>query len=341
MRKMTVFLLVAALIGLAACAGSAEPPEQPDPVEQSTSLVVYTSMKDSLIAALADDFADKHPGIETEIVIDGAGRLMARIESEREAGSILADVIWTSEIPDFYYLRDEGLLLQYNPAGADDILNPLEDTGGYFLPARLGTMGIAYNTELIQTPPETWQDLMGPDYTDSFAFADPETSGTALMGIAALTEAFGESFFHSLSANGAFVGQGSSQVVEAVASGEIAACLAVDYITFDKMKSGAPIAMAYPPEMIVIPSPVAIFKDSPNAEAAQKFVDYLITPDAQQIIASIGTLPALDGIPASDEYNIPPTAEAMARAIEVNDAEMPVWKNHVTETFLDILAPTP
>ena len=337
MRKITISLLAAILIILSACAANTGQPEPPDPSEQQTVLVVYTSMKDSLIAALADDFEDKHPDIATEILIDGAGSLMARIESEREEGAVQADVIWTSEVPDFYYLRDEGMLLWYSPADADKVLNPLEDTGGYFLPARLGTLGIAYNTDRIETPPESWSDLTGPAYTDDFAFADPTTSGTALMGVVALTEAFGEAFFRDLRANGAFVGQGSSQVVESVAEGGIAACLAVDYITFDKAKSGAPIALAYPPEMIVIPSPVAIFKDSSNAEAAKKFVDYLITPDAQRIIAGTGTLPALDGIAVPDAYNIPPAAMAMARAIQVNDADMLTWKDEIVEAFLAIM----
>ena len=301
------------------------------------TLVLYTSMRDSLIMALAEDFQSKNPGIAVETRIDGAGSLMAQIESERGAGRVLADVIWTSEIPDFYYMRDEGLLLQYSPAGADKALNPLEDTGGYFLPARLGTMGIAYNTDIIKTPPESWSDLTGPDYKDRFAIADPETSGTALMGVVTLREAFGEGFFRDLRANGARVGQSATQIVEAVVSGELAACLAVDYITFDRARSGAPIAIAYPQEMIVIPSPVAIFKDSPNAGAARKFLDYLMTPAAQQIIAGSGTLPILDSISVPAEFNIPPVAEAMARAIELNDAEMLSWKDEVVRAFLDIM----
>jgi hypothetical protein len=160
------------------------------------------------------------------------------------------------------------------------------------------------------------------------------------MSVVLLTEAFGEQFFRGLRGNGAFIGQGSEQVIEAVAAGDIAACLAVDYITFDKMSSGAPIALAYPPEMIVIPSPVAIFKDSPNTESAKRFADYLITPEAQRIIASIGTVPVLDGISVPDIYNLPPAAEITARAIEVNNAETMAWKDEVVAVFLGIMNDT-
>ena len=325
MRKISIILLAFMLITiLTACN------EKPD-------LVIYTSMKDSLITSLVDDFKEKHPDITVDVRIDGAGNLMAQIESERQSGQIIADLIWTSEIPDFYYMKNEGLLLQYTPVGAENVLNPLEGTDGYFFPARLGTMGIAYNTDIIKTPPSSWRDLLGSEYAGSFAFANPETSGTALMAVVLLNEAFGKEFFTELRANGAFIGQGSTWVVDSIASGEITAGLAVDYITFDKAKSGAPIAIFYPQEMIVIPSPVAIFKDKENTEAAKKFADYLITPEAQQLIKNTGTLPVLNDIPALGEYNIPPVAEAMTRAIDVDEADMMSWKDDIVAAFIEIM----
>ncbi|MCL2089277.1 MAG: ABC transporter substrate-binding protein [Oscillospiraceae bacterium] len=328
MRKMSILLSVVMIISiLSACADKTAQPE---------TLVIYTSMKDSLITELTADFT-KNTNIAVETRIDGAGSLMSQIESERDAGQILADVIWTSELPDFYYMKDQNLLLQYRPVGADDLLNPLEDTDDFFLPARLGTMGIAYNTDIIKTPPQSWQSLLETDFAGRFAFANPETSGTALMGVFLLNQAFGQDYFRGLRANGAYIGQGSTWVVDAVASGEIAAGLAVDYITFDKAKSGAPIAMFYPQEMLVIPSPAAIFKDSLNTAAAQKFVDYLITPEAQRLINNSGTLPVLSGIPASGEYNIPPVTDAMARAINLNQSDLIAQKDDVVSAFMEIM----
>jgi len=294
-------------------------------------------MKDSLIMTLVDDFVAKNPDIIVDIKVAGAGTLMSQIEDERKNGKIIADVLWTSEIPDFYYMKNEGLLLHYTPAGAENIRNPLNNTDGYFFPARLGTMGIAYNTQLVSTPPASWHDLLGPEFANGFAIADPSTSGTALMGVAMLKNAFGTEFFHDLKANGATIGQGSSQVIEAVATGELAACLAVDYITFDKAATGAPIALAYPPEMIVIPSPVAIFKDSVNLENAKKFTDYLISQDAQKIIASTGTLPILDGVTVPKNYNIPPVAEAMARIITIDNAGASLLKDGIVDMLLNIM----
>jgi len=295
-------------------------------------------MRDTLISALIDDFIKKHPDIQVAHTIDGAGSLMEHVKTQHADGNILADIIWTSEIPDFYYMKNEEMLLRYRPAGADNIFNPLPDTGDCFLPVRLGTMGIAYNLNLVETAPQSWQDLLKPEFADGFAIADPSTSGTALMSIALLNDEFGERFFHDLRANGAFIAQGSSAVVNAVAEGEYAACLAVDYMAFDKINAGAPIWLAYPPEMIVIPSPVAIFESSSNQEAAKKFIDYLITPAAQQIIAETGTLPVLKDIPIPESYSIPPVTDAMSRAIQLNHESLQKWTDDLLNNFLAIMS---
>ena len=305
---------------------------------RANTLVLYTSMKDSLINSLIEAFESIYDYITVETKIAGAGTLMADIDGENERGEIKADIIWTSEIPDFYTMKDNGLLLQYTPDGAFAILNPLTDSESYFYPARLGTMGIAYNTNLVSQPPKTWDDLLGNDFTDSFAIADPATSGTALMSVVLLTHEFGQEFFVNLRDNGAFIGQGSSQVIEDVAEGKIAACLAVDYITFDKMDSGAPIALAYPEEMLVIPSPVAIFEGSLNVDAAKLFVDFLMTEEAQQIIATIGTLPVLDVVPFTGlDRDIPSVTEAMERAIELRDSDMMTIRFDVIANFIAIM----
>ncbi len=67
-------------------------------------LFVYTSMKETMLSEINTAFDKKHPEIKLDYQSSGAGKLMAKIAAERESGKILADVLWTSEIPDFYQL---------------------------------------------------------------------------------------------------------------------------------------------------------------------------------------------------------------------------------------------
>jgi iron(III) transport system substrate-binding protein len=78
-------------------------------------LYVYTSMKESLVSELKKAFKARHPEVKLDYQSAGAGKLMAKIAAERESGRLLADIIWTSEVPDFFQLKAEGMLHPYVP----------------------------------------------------------------------------------------------------------------------------------------------------------------------------------------------------------------------------------
>ena len=300
-------------------------------------LILYTSMKESLIGKLHDGFVKKNPGVSMDYQSAGAGKLMAKIAAERESGKILADVLWTSEVPDFYNMKKEGLLEQYISPASKEILNPFKDFDGSFTPARLGTLGIGYNTRLIKKAPATWQDLFQKEYKGAYGIANPALSGTAYMSVALLAKQFGWEYFEKLHANGAKIGKGSGQVVDDTASGELAASLAVDYIINDKIEKGATLALVYPPEMLVVPSPVAIIKNSPNLSAAKKFVDYLLSKEAQTIIATEGTLPVRTDVTVPGQFKLPAADDAVKRSIPIDYLELMAQKETMIKKFMDIM----
>ncbi len=301
-------------------------------------LIIYTSMKESLIGGLCDLFVKQNPGLAVDYQSAGAGKLMAKIAAERESGQILADVIWTSEVPDFFKMRADGILAKYESKRAGEVFNPFgAEYDGHFIAARLGTLGIAYNTRFIKTPPEQWSDLTKKEYNGAFGIANPALSGTSFMSVAILADKFGWEFFESLAKNKARIGKGSGQVIDDTASGDLVASLAVDYITNDKISKGATMALVYPPEMLVVPSPVAIFKDALNMEPAKKFVDFLLSKEAQEIIAAEGTLPVRADVQVPAQFKIPPAAEAMKRAIPINYQTILTQKETLVKKFTDVM----
>ena len=324
--KTLSLCVLTALVGLASTAVSAE-----------QKLFVYTSMKESMIGDLKTAFVKKHPDVKVDFQSAGAGKLMAKIAAERESGKIMADVLWTSEVPDFYQLKAQGILLPYIPQDIKALLNPLPDYDGSFTAVRLGTLGIAYNTRLIKEAPKTWADLQKPAFKGAYGIANPALSGTAYMSVAVLSKGFGWPYFEALRANGAKMGKGSGQVVDDTASGDLVASLAVDYITLDKVDKGATLALVYPPEMLVIPSPIAIFRNSPNVEAAKKFVDFVLSKDGQVIIANEGTLPVRSDVKVPDRYKLPPVDEAMKRAMKIDYKQIMAEKEATIKKFTDIM----
>jgi iron(III) transport system substrate-binding protein len=328
MKKSALFAAVTSVIcfGLVGSAAAAD-----------KKLFIYTSMKESLIGTLKDGFVKKNPGIAVDYQSAGAGKLMAKIAAERESGKILADVLWTSEVPDFYQLKKEDMLLPYKSPELANVFNPLPDYDGSFTAVRLGTLGIAYNTRFIKEAPKSWADLQKPAFKGAFGIANPSLSGTAYMSVALMSKQFGWEFFEKLRANRAKMGKGSGQVIDDTASGDLLASLAVDYITLDKIDKGATMKLTYPEEMLVIPSPITIFKNSPNADAAKAFVDYVLSKEGQTIIAEEGTLPVRADVVVPERFGLPPVADAMKRSIKVDYLKLIADKEATIKTFMTIM----
>lgn len=303
------------------------------PASAAEKLMLYTSMKESLVGKIRDAFAKKHPEVAFDYYSAGAGKLMAKVAAERQSGRMTVDVLWHSEVPDFYALKRDGMFERYVSPEAKNVRSTVVDPDGYFTPARLGTLGIAYNTKAVKEPPRSWQDLLDPRFRGGFGIANPALSGTSFMSVAMLANTFGWEFLEKLKANEARVGHGSGQVVDDTASGDLKASLAVDYIVLDKIQKGANLGFFYPQQMLVIPSPVAILKGTPNLPAAKKFVDFLLSKEGQTLIASSGTLPVRADVPPPTTLGIPSAEDAVKRAMKLDYEKTIAEKEAIIKRF--------
>lgn len=305
--------------------------------QKKEKLMLYTSMKETLIGDLKAAFEKNYPTIKMDYYSAGAGKIMAKVAAERQSGKLVVDVIWTSEVSDFYAMKKEGILQKYESPEAKYVVSPVFDPDFEFTPARLGTLGITYNTNKIKTAPKEWRDLLGPSYKNGFAIANPALSGTSMVSVSMIVNNLGWDFIQKLRANGAKMGQGSGQVVDDTAAGDLAACIGVDYITIDKIKLGAPLGFAYPKEMLVIPSPVAIFKGTANLSAAQKFVDFLLSKEGQTIIAQNCTLPIRRDVPIVEGVGLVRPEEAVKRAMKIDYIKLMEEKQSIIDKFTTIM----
>ena len=338
-KKIFTAALLLMMLLVTGCGGGDKPADTGDKKtnKPGSKLVIYTSMKESLIGGIVEGFKAKYPDIDVDWQSAGAGKIMAKLEAERQSGHLMADIIWTSEVPDFYQMKNEGLLEQYKPIVFDELLNPFDDYDGSFTAARLGTLGIVINTNKVTTEPTSWETIAtDPTYKDSFGIADPALSGTAFMSIALLEKQFGWDYIVRLHDNGATKSKGSGRVVDDTADGVLNACLGVDYITAGKIDKGAPLKMVYPHELLMVPSPVAIFKDAEHKDNAKKFVDYLLTQEAQQKVAEAGTVPVRRDVTMPERYNLPNPEDALANGIKINYSDVLDKKDDTIKKFSNL-----
>ena len=336
-KGITLTLLLVATVMSVILSGCGGDSQNNETSNTSNKLVIYTSMKASLIDGIVTGFKAKYPNIDVDYQSAGAGKIMAKLSAERQSGHLMADIIWTSEVPDFYQMKNEGLLEQYKPTVLNELLNPFDDYDGSFTAARLGTLGIVINTDKIKNPPTGWESIITDEvYKNAFGIADPALSGTAYMSVALLEKQFGWDYFVRLHDHGAIKSKGSGRVIDDTAAGTLNACLGVDYITASKIDKGAPLVMFYPKELLMVPSPVAIFKDSNNIDAAKKFVDYLLSQEAQQKIADAGTVPVRRDVKMPEKYNLPNPELALNSGIKINYNDILSKKENTIKKFSEL-----
>ncbi|MDR2574469.1 MAG: extracellular solute-binding protein [Desulfovibrio sp.] len=279
------------------------------------NLVLYTSVKEPLIGNLMRAFQNKYPSIAVNYQISGSIGISERIMEEYKAGDIKADLVWTSALHRFYAMEKQGLFEPYLSPAAPETFNALRGSQGYFSPTRFITLAIAYNTDLVKEAPQEWSDIFDPEFYNAFGVADPAISGTSFAALSLLVNRFGWDFVERFAANLSHVSADAETVVDETARGKLKACLAATYIVRERISKGAPLALAYPPEMLLLPTPIAIFAQSPNLDAAKQLVDFLLSREAQTIIAMEGSLPVRLDVTTPAHYNLPSPQEALSRAI--------------------------
>ena len=91
-------------------------------------------------------------------------------------------------------------------------------------------------------------------------------------------------------------------------------------------------------ELLVVPSPVAIFKGTTKLDASKKFVDYLLGQEAQAMVAAQGTIPVREDVKMPNKYfKLPTPKEALAKSIKINYTEALKTQQQTKDKFAQIM----
>jgi iron(III) transport system substrate-binding protein len=121
-------------------------------------------------------------------------------------------------------------------------------------------------------------------------------------------EGLGWGLYETLAENGAIAQGGNGGVLRAVAGGEKLYGFIVDFLAIRAAADGSPVQFVFPTEGVsAVTEPVAILSTAQNPAAAKAFVDFLISPEGQQLAADMGYLPAHPAI--TPPAGFPPLSE--------------------------------
>lgn len=262
-------------------------------------VVVFTTTPPAVHARIKADFDKANPGIEMEAIRLVGAQINTRIEQERAAGNIDGDAMITSELLWSVEATKKGWLKV--PVGPNAQAWP----EAFIKQGAVPLLGVnpfvlVYNTNLVKTPPTSYQDLLKPEFKGKIG-------ASALVGDPVIgwydwqERTQGAGWLAKLAAQNVKMYPGAVAPTQAVASGELAVNMwTVFGVTNPLIESGAPIKTVVPNPSYGAAYGGGVVAGSKRPNAALVFMDYMMSPRGQaQMVGNGEMASALPNVPGS------------------------------------------
>jgi sulfate/thiosulfate transport system substrate-binding protein len=160
---------------------------------------------------------------------------------------------------------------------------------------------------------KTWDDLIQPDV--EVLEPNPFTSGSAKWNIMAAygaqleqgkSPAEAREYLAKLFENVPVLDKSAREALQTFSSGKGDVLLGYENEAILAQQQGEEVDYVIPDETLLIENPIAVVNESKEPELAQSFVDFLYTPEAQEIFVSRGYRPVVEGTAGAEKFPSPP-----------------------------------
>lgn len=295
MQRVRHFLWIGAFLGgLLTCVWLTTPDSAP----AADKLIVYSGRAERLIKPVLDAFTAK-TGIQVELLSSGTTELVNRLKAEGDRTQ--ADVLITNDAGSLELARTAGLLRPLNMREIDRAIPSqfrASDNSWIGLSGRFWI--IAYNTTMVKPDQvKSLLDLADPKWKDKIAI--PNSGSEYLQaGVSVIRATIGDDrtkkFLEGLRENaGTQVYQKSSQIVDAVAKGQVAMGIVNHYYVYRHLATQptAPIAVLMPDQQeggmgaIMNVAGIGVLKHTTHLDSAKLLVEFLVAQAGQKMFADL------------------------------------------------------
>ncbi len=239
----------------------------------------------------------KSAGIKVNMSLKGSGEALAQLIAER--ANPKTDVWFGGTGDPHLQAAENDLTVAYKSASLPQLhawaQQQAQQSGYKTVGIYSGPLGFGYNTELVAKKklavPRSWADLLKPEYKGEIQVANPASSGTAYTMVATLVQLMGEDkafeYMKGLHKNiGQYTRSGTGPI-KAVARGETAVSISFVHDGPGEKLQGFPVETVTPSEGTGAEiGSMSIVKGARNMDAAKKFYEWALTPQAQQFGAA-------------------------------------------------------
>ncbi|MDO4788372.1 MAG: ABC transporter substrate-binding protein [Johnsonella sp.] len=276
-------------------ASSEESKEKEEPESAAADFTGKTLNVVATSEKYTDLFAEftKQTGAKVEFLSMSSGEVITRAKAE---GKPMADVWFGGGLDAFMAAKADGLLELYQSPNAEDIPEAYKDADGAWIAKGITVVGFLVNNSVMEEKnlevPKTWESLADEKYKGEVIMSNPAVSGTNYAAVKGLLDLYGEEkgweYMKKLNANISFYGKRGKDPQEKTQMGEFGiGIIPVDQSAFDVAMEND-LTVVYPEDGILwVPEGVAIFKGSDNTDVAKAFIDFMLTKEAQEMIAKL------------------------------------------------------
>ena len=261
-------------------------------------VTVVTSFAKDVTDPFKRAFEKAYPGVTLDVQNRNTNAAVRFIEETKSNNQI--DLMWASAPDAFEVLKNKKLLQAYKPKAtgiAEKVgTYPVNDPDGYYFGFAASGYGIMWNERYARAnrlpEPKEWQDLTKTAFFDLVSLAAPSRSGTTHLTIETILQ--GEGWdkgwrtIKEMAGNFRNVTERSFGVPEAVNSGQVGVGIVIDFFAFSAQAAGFPVKFAYPTVTTVVPANIGIVANAPNTPGAQAFIDFLLSPEGQEVLLDPG-----------------------------------------------------
>ena len=233
-------------------------------------------------------------GAEVDAVVGNTTQHAASIRAMM--GSSEYDIVYLDDSA-AQQLKNEGLLSVIDKdalTAAADIDPRAFDADGAYVVFMTGATAIAYNTDLVDTPPTSWADLFDEKWSGQIAIGDV-TGTSGWQFLLAVNKMNGGTLddvtpgieaIKPLAQDSVTLYTQADQLIALFERGEIAMAPWYPDRAGSAADQGLPIAIAYPSEGAVGIRPTLVIpKGAPHPELALKYIDTVLSKSGQECFA--------------------------------------------------------
>jgi iron(III) transport system substrate-binding protein len=256
------------------------------------SLLLYTAMPREYLMQLNEPFEKKY-GIKVNVWQAIGETILQKVLNEDRSSNPVVDVIHSTSTMLEALQRENVLQEVHSPAQKSLIPAALPAHRKYASDLQYVIVQ-AYNTDKVKKEdlPKNYEDLLQPKWKGKLGIEASDNDWLASV-VDDMGTAKGVQFFKDLMTNNAMsVRQGHTLMTKLVVAGEVPLALTVyQYSVEQARKKGAPVDwFAIEPAVSVL-SGIGVARKAPHPYAALLYYDYMLSPEAQTILAKIGYPP--------------------------------------------------